>query len=207
MITVRMPGASRLSPASRAWLEAFCVVGGLAAAIVARVAATRAGSDPLVVGIVFGAMLLALVVASGGRVRIGGPAARVVALGIAVGLALVAIVPIAGGFVGAASVPGLARPASALVPWAAVTVLVAAAEEALLRGLLFDAIRRSGGTVLALGVSTLAFALLHVPLYGWHVVPLDLAVGLALGGLRIATGGIAAPAMAHAVADLATWWL
>jgi membrane protease YdiL (CAAX protease family) len=51
------------------------------------------------------------------------------------------------------------------------------------------------------------FALMHVPLYGWHVVPLDLAVGLALGGLRVATRGVAAPAVAHAVADLATWWL
>jgi hypothetical protein len=48
---------------------------------------------------------------------------------------------------------------------------------------------------------------MHVPLYGWHVVPLDLGVGLWLAGLRLATGGIAAPAIAHAVADLATWWV
>jgi membrane protease YdiL (CAAX protease family) len=59
----------------------------------------------------------------------------------------------------------------------------------------------------ALGLTTLAFALMHVPMYGWHVVPLDLAVGFTLGGLRIATRGIAAPAVAHAIADLATWWL
>ena len=55
--------------------------------------------------------------------------------------------------------------------------------------------------------SYLAFALLHVPLYGWHVVPLDLGVGLAFAGLRLTTRGIAAPAAAHAIADLATWWL
>jgi hypothetical protein len=48
---------------------------------------------------------------------------------------------------------------------------------------------------------------MHVPLYGWHVVPLDLGVGLWLAGLRLATGGIAAPAIAHTIADLATWWL
>jgi hypothetical protein len=48
---------------------------------------------------------------------------------------------------------------------------------------------------------------MHVPLYGWHVMPLDLAVGLVFGGLRLATHGVAAPAAAHAVADLATWWL
>jgi hypothetical protein len=32
-------------------------------------------------------------------------------------------------------------------------------------------------------------------------------VGLGFAGLRLVTGGIAAPAAAHAVADLATWWL
>jgi hypothetical protein len=38
-------------------------------------------------------------------------------------------------------------------------------------------------------------------------VPLDLAVGIVLGGLRIATRSVAAPAAAHATADIATWWL
>jgi hypothetical protein len=28
-----------------------------------------------------------------------------------------------------------------------------------------------------------------------------------LCGLRLASGGVAAPAVAHALADLATWWL
>jgi membrane protease YdiL (CAAX protease family) len=101
----------------------------------------------------------------------------------------------------------LGRPAAPFVPWAVIIVLVAVAEEAILRGRLFDAIRRAGGVGIALAITTTAFALMHVPLYGWHVVPLDLAVGLALGGLRVATGGIAAPAAAHAIADLATWWL
>jgi membrane protease YdiL (CAAX protease family) len=88
-----------------------------------------------------------------------------------------------------------------------VTILVAAGEEAILRGAMFAAVVRAAGGLAAVLVTTLAFALLHVPLYGWHVVPLDLAVGLVLGGLRVATGGVAAPAAAHAVADLATWWL
>jgi len=88
-----------------------------------------------------------------------------------------------------------------------VTITVAVAEEAILRGLLFDRFHRAGGMPLALVATTALFALAHVPLYGWHVVPLDLAVGVALGGLRIVTRGIAASAVAHAVADLATWWL
>ncbi len=97
--------------------------------------------------------------------------------------------------------------ATAFIPWAAVTVLVASAEEIVLRGALFDALDVSHGTVAAVLVTSVVFALMHVPLYGWHVVPLDLGVGLWLAGLRIASGGIVAPAVAHAIADLATWWL
>lgn len=60
---------------------------------------------------------------------------------------------------------------------------------------------------MAIAVTSLAFALIHVPLYGWHVVPLDLGVGVWLAGLRLASGSVAAPAIAHALADLATWWM
>jgi membrane protease YdiL (CAAX protease family) len=86
-------------------------------------------------------------------------------------------------------------------------VLIAVAEEALLRGVLMDAVTSWAGDLAAVAVAAAAFALLHVPLYGWQAVPLDLAVGVWLGGLRLATGGIAAPATAHAVADLVAWWL
>jgi membrane protease YdiL (CAAX protease family) len=93
------------------------------------------------------------------------------------------------------------------VPWALITLLVAAGEEAVLRGVLLDRLERVAGLIPAIALTTIAFALIHVPLYGWHVVPLDLAVGLVLAGLRISTSGLAAPIAAHAVADLATWWL
>jgi membrane protease YdiL (CAAX protease family) len=99
------------------------------------------------------------------------------------------------------------QPAGSFLPWAAITVLVATAEEVVLRGVLFDALDEVSGTVVALAATSVVFALVHVPLYGWHVVPLDLGVGLVLGGLRVLTGGIAAPAVAHVVADLATWWI
>ena len=45
------------------------------------------------------------------------------------------------------------------------------------------------------------------PLYGVGALPLDLAVGLLLGGLRIVSGGVLAPAIAHVIADLAGGWL
>ncbi len=87
------------------------------------------------------------------------------------------------------------------------TLLVAVAEEIVLRGALVEAVRPLAGSLGAIAIGGAAFALIHVPLYGWQVVPLDLAVGIVLGGLRLATGSVAAPAVAHVVADLATWWV
>jgi membrane protease YdiL (CAAX protease family) len=61
--------------------------------------------------------------------------------------------------------------------------------------------------VAAVLVTSVAFAIMHVPFYGPHVLLLDFGVGLALGGLRLLTRGVRAPAVAHVVADAATWWL
>jgi membrane protease YdiL (CAAX protease family) len=204
----------RPSRARRAWIEAGLVTLGLAGIALARWAWTRAGFDALLVGAGFGFALLGLVAvarpnktAPPWRSRTPSAIATAGLSGVAVGLALILVASVGPAIAGEPRVVGLARPAAPFVPWGLVTMLVAAAEEVILRGVMFGAIRRAGGTVAALALTTAAFALIHVPLYGWHVVPLDLAVGFAFGGLRIATRGIAAPAIAHAVADLATWWL
>ena len=205
MIALRVRWHARIDQ-TRAWLDAGLIAAGLTLIVVARAAATRAGLDPLAIGAGFGGGLGLLAFVSGAA----RPSRRIIGatvLGIAIGLALVAA-GLAGQAVGLATwVPGLARPAAPFLPWAVIIVGVAVAEEAILRGALFDRVLRIGGAPLAVLVTTIAFALLHVPLYGWHVVPLDLAVGLVLGGLRVATGGFAASAAAHAVADVATWWL
>lgn len=91
--------------------------------------------------------------------------------------------------------------------WALVVFVVATAEEVFLRGALYDAVTEVRGEGLAIIVGAVAFALLHVPLYGWHVVPLDLAVGLVLGGLRRESGTPFAPAVTHVGADLVGWFL
>jgi membrane protease YdiL (CAAX protease family) len=182
--------------------RAVALVVGLGAVVTLRWAATIGGvADALLVGLAFGAGLGTVAVSGGERPR--RPDAGSIAIGgggaaVLIGLALVAHLDRVG--------PSLA-PAAAFLPWTAVTIVVATAEEAVLRGALFSAVRRHGGVVAAIVVTSVAFALMHVPLYGWHVVPLDLGVGIFLGGLRLASGGIAAPAVAHAVADIATWWL
>jgi membrane protease YdiL (CAAX protease family) len=88
-----------------------------------------------------------------------------------------------------------------------VVTVVAGAEEAFLRGTLHRRVEEVAGPGAAVAAGALAFAALHVPLYGWGAAPLDLAVGCWLGWLRLVTGGWAAPALAHTVADLAAWWL
>jgi membrane protease YdiL (CAAX protease family) len=102
---------------------------------------------------------------------------------------------------------GIVAPTDGYTRWAVFVVIVAVAEEALLRGSLFRAVEQRGGTALAIAVTSVAFGLLHAPVYGWGVVPLDIAVGVWLGTLRAVTGTVAAPAVAHAVADLVGWWL
>jgi membrane protease YdiL (CAAX protease family) len=203
-----------------AWLAPLSIVAGLGGIVALRWLATRAGMDPLLAGSAFGAALLGLAVLAGvasGAGRLALPrmpalsTARkqglAIAVGGAFGLGLIGIALAGPALTGAGTLPGLGRPAAPFVPWAAITIVVATAEEVLLRGILLDRVRRVGGVTLAVLVTSAVFALLHVPLYGWHVVPLDFAVGLVLGGLRLITNRVAAPAAAHAVADLATWWL
>jgi membrane protease YdiL (CAAX protease family) len=126
--------------------------------------------------------------------------------------------PVLGGVAGAVvlCVPAALRhvlagrdvlPLDGYLSWALIVTVVAVAEESLLRGSLFTVLERRHGTAAAITVTSIAFALLHAPVYGWAVVPLDLTVGVWLGALRAVSGSVTAPAIAHTVADLAGWWL
>ncbi len=191
------------------------LVGILAVIVGGRWLATRSGADALLVGTTFGVGLVILAAAAWRQRAVRAPSDRRRGVGVAIavgigavfGLVLVGVSVLGPALAGTMAVPGLGRPAAPFASWAAVTIHVATAEELLLRGVLFDRLERAGGLGVAAIVTTAVFALMHVPLYGWHVVPLDVAVGVGLAGLRVATGSIAAPVAAHAVADLATWWL
>ena len=204
---------------SAAWVAPVALVAGLAVAVAARLVATRAGLDGIAVGAAFGVALAGLAVWSRRRQR----ARRVrsfnrdrlrtrhltvaVGAGAAFGLALVGLAVVGPALAGVSTAPGIGRPAAPFLSWVGATILVATAEEVLLRGVLLDRIQRAGGLVPAVLLTSAVFALMHVPLYGWHVVPLDFAVGLGLAGVRLTTRGLIAPVVAHSVADLATWWL
>lgn len=158
--------------------------------------------------VLFASTLVGLALLSGWRP--GNPTRRAVVRSGALGLggaALLCTLPLAHRlWVG---IPELQRPAwAALVTWSVATVCVAVAEEVLLRGAVFDALREAGaGEFAAVAVGAVAFALLHLPMYGMASLSLDLGVGVFLGCLRIASRGVVAPATAHTAADLALWWV
>lgn len=172
------------------------LIAGFALAIALRVAIGGvAVADSVAAGLAFAAVLALLTFAAGTNCRLD---RRSVAWGL--GGAAVLLLPAL----------LLAHPApreGTFLPWALVVTVVATAEEAFLRGALFDALTRRFGDTAALVVTALCFAGLHLPLYGWHAMPLDLAVGLWLGALRRTTGTWTAPAIAHGLADLVAWWL
>ena len=86
-------------------------------------------------------------------------------------------------------------------------LFTAPAEELLFRGVLYGVVARIAGPVAAVALSSLAFALVHVPVYGFASLPLALTAGAILGWLRWWSGSLAAPAAVHVVADLALLWL
>jgi CAAX protease family protein len=195
--------ARAVTPATRiAAPQVALLCTGIAAAALLRGAV--GGADPAAsvpAAVLFAAALLVLTRAAGwrpGRMR-----ARDAALGIAG----------AGMLLGAWFMGGgrllLDAPAhaTALAWWTPLVVIVAVAEEMALRGALFTALLRWKGTATAIIVTSLLFGLIHVPLYGWQALPLDAAAGVVLGGLRVLSGGVAAPAVAHALTDLAAGWL
>jgi len=114
------------------------------------------------------------------------------ALVLVIGLAAIAVALVVGG-------PPVRSP---LAAWSLPLALLAAvAEEALFRRAAYGALERHGAAV-AVGVTALAFALIHVPLYGWAVLPVDLGAGLLLSWQRWASGTWTVPAATHAVANL-----
>jgi len=126
-----------------------------------------------------------------------GPAIKGMLAGLAVGAVLLA--PVVSG-------PFSARPVGAFLPWAAIAALVATLEETSIRGVLYRRLAGEAGTVAAIVVGAAVFALIHLPRYGVGAMPLDAAVGLALGGLRALTGRVLPCAVAHTMADWGAWF-
>lgn len=174
------------------------LLAGFGIAVAARVAVGGVGpARSLSAGLLFAALLLVTAVAAGTRVPIS---ATSIGYGLAGAVLLCAPVALLRGGLPLHGSDGFAS-------WAVVIAVVATAEEVFLRGALYDAVQDALDERAAIVIGAVAFAALHVPLYGWGVVPLDLVVGLVLGELRRVSGTPAAPAVTHVGADLAAWFL
>jgi membrane protease YdiL (CAAX protease family) len=77
----------------------------------------------------------------------------------------------------------------------------AVSEEALFRRLLYGRLERFGAPI-AIGATAVAFAAIHLPLYGSVSLPLDLGAGLLFSWQRFASGTWAAPAATHVAANV-----
>jgi membrane protease YdiL (CAAX protease family) len=192
----------RADDRGRAAALALATCLGLALAVAVRWQVFRTHTlDGVTEGLVFGLVLFSVALLAG--LRASAPNVHALAAGLAGGGLLVAVSVVARW----PFPPLVLGHAAPFLPWVAVTTFVATGEELVLRGALWRWVSSVGGDVAALLVASILFALIHVPIYGWHVVLLDFGVGLWFGGLRLWFGGPAAPAAAHVLADLATWWL
>jgi membrane protease YdiL (CAAX protease family) len=104
------------------------------------------------------------------------------------------------GFTAALALGEAAAPRALAFSVIAVT-LAAVAEEAFFRRFLYGWLERWGPAV-AVGVTAVAFGLIHVPVYGWSILALDVAAGAVLGWQRWASGSWTSAAVAHVVANL-----
>ena len=147
--------------------------------------------------VVLFAALLAVGLLWPSRVRYSASSWRSVAPGtawvvLALGVAAFAVGRVVGG--GHAPMPLAGR-------FIVLNTLAAVAEEAFFRRLVYGAFERHGAALAVVG-SALLFAVVHVTVYGWWVLPLDLAAGLVFSWQRWATGRWTVPAATHVVANV-----
>ena len=186
-MTVAAPAVAA-PPARRLGGPAVALAGVLA--LLARPALARRVDDPT-------AALVVLFVALG-LVGLCWPVGAPVGRGPVVGALAVGIGAFAAGrLLGAGTV--LTVPA-AVVP-VLLNTLAAVAEETFFRRLVYGLLEPQGTVVAVIG-SAVAFAVVHVTVWGVGVLPLDLAAGLLLSWQRAATGRWSVPAVTHVAANL-----
>lgn len=147
---------------------------------------------------VFAACLLGITWMDSGTPSLSLPTrGREILIGLSVGAIL--IFPSVSGHISS-------RPIDAFWGWAAIAAVVATLEETAIRGALYRRWLEEAGPVVAIFAGAFVFALIHLPRYGLAAMPLDFAVGIALGGLRAATGRVLPCAIAHTIADWGAWF-
>ena len=169
----------------------------LAAALVRQVAG---GNQSVPANVLF-ALILAVVVVLEPPHVIAGIRPLRLAPSIGLGLLAGALLTIPVIFSGVFS----ARPMAPFAPWATATLIVAAVEEGAIRGAVQQLWTEERGVVAGLAAGAVIFAAIHLP-HGLAAMPIDLAVGVLLGGLRLVTARVLPCVIAHTVADWGAWF-
>jgi len=90
----------------------------------------------------------------------------------------------------------------AYTSWAfGANVVAAVAEEAFFRRFVYGWIA-AGSEDLAIVIAAVLFAVIHIPIYGIGVLPIDFAAGMLLGWQRRESGTWLSPAITHVVANI-----
>jgi membrane protease YdiL (CAAX protease family) len=182
------PAAVRRRPVSTAGTLVLVGLGGAALVFRARLLVLPESERILAMAALFGSILVAslLIPVAPGRRHLHPAVVMLVGLAAVAGAAFAAGPPV--------TIP--------FGPWALPLALLAAvAEEALFRRAAYGALEPAG-PVVAIGVTSLLFAVIHIPLYGVAAFPVDLGAALVFGWQRWASGNWTAPATAHAAANL-----
>jgi len=176
--------------------RAMRVTGLVLAAALLRAILLPAGD--LLSTAVFGACLLVISVSEAGPrdERVWGRG-RAVVVGLLIGGVLLA--PVVTGRLST-------RPLADFWTWAAIAAMIATLEETAIRGALYQRWAEEAGPLAAIVAGAAVFALIHLPRYGLTAMPLDAAVGLALGGLRAVSGRVLPCAIAHTIGDWGAWF-
>jgi membrane protease YdiL (CAAX protease family) len=169
----------------------WVIAAGCAALALRPVLFDAAGAGRVVPAVV---VLFALLLAVG----VGWPTKR--ASGPSAGAAVVFAAGVAAFAIGRL-VGGGDAPHAFVAKLVVLNTLAAVAEEAFFRRLAYDTFARHGAAV-AVGGSAALFAVVHVTVYGWWVLPIDLAAGLVLAWQRWAAGSWTVPAATHVIANL-----
>jgi membrane protease YdiL (CAAX protease family) len=106
-----------------------------------------------------------------------------------------------GAFLAARVLGGGWAPAAPVAGVVVLNSLAAVAEEAFFRRLLYGLLLPRGEVVAVVG-SAVAFAAVHVTVWGWWVLPIDLGAGLILSWQRWASGRWSVPAVTHVAANV-----
>jgi membrane protease YdiL (CAAX protease family) len=160
-----------------------------------RGAVAGLGAGALLLG--YAAMTFGSVALAGGKARTAAasPRSRIAPpdrwIPLAVGI---------GAVVFARAASGAAPPVPITATIVTLNVAAALAEEAFFRGFLFARLR-PWGVAVAVAVTAIAFAVIHLPLYGVAALPVDLGAGMLLSWQRAASRTWAAPAATHALAN------